>query len=263
MKSDGFVTIERPLLEALVERETLEIAEVELFKRVAEWATKESKKQGIVAHGQEKRRIIGERIVKAIRFPVMKQEEFVSVVIDSKILTYDEVGNVFKYLNSVQSPFVGFPVTKRSGPSSKLMRCRRFNLMQFGWKNLDREHSIVFSVDGDILFHGVNLFGSKDNTYSVNLELFAITGMYFLMRRSTRNFNIPPPPPGKPRAFELRRLDRSNSRPLGPKWCSNAPPYRRICLSNAPPKEQSLSAPVMSYYKNHNVNESDNVNQQV
>ena len=32
VKSDGFATIERPLLEALVERDTLEIAEVELFK---------------------------------------------------------------------------------------------------------------------------------------------------------------------------------------------------------------------------------------
>ena len=33
--------------------------------------------------------------------------------------------------------------------------------------------------------------------------------------------------------------------PLGPKWCSNALPYRGICLSNAPPKEQSSSTPVI------------------
>ena len=104
LKSDGFATIERPLLEALVERETLEIAEVELFKGVVQWATEESKKRGIVADGQEKRRIIGERIVKALRFPIMKQEEFASVAIDSKILTYDEVAAVIKYLSSVQTP---------------------------------------------------------------------------------------------------------------------------------------------------------------
>jgi len=30
-----------------------------------------------------------------------------------------------------------------------------------------------------------------------------------------------------------------------PKWCSNALPYRRISLSNAPPKEHSSSVPVV------------------
>ena len=175
LKSDGFATIERPLLEALVERETLEIEEVELFKGVVEWATKESEKRGIVADGQEKRRILGERIVKAIRFPVMKQEEFVSVVIESKILTYDEVDNVIKHLSSVQSPCLGFPETKRSGRSSELIRCRRFNSVKFGWKNSHQpEQRIVFKVDRDLLFQGVNMFGSKDNTYSVYLALSSI-----------------------------------------------------------------------------------------
>ena len=84
VKSDGFATIERPLLEALFERDTLNISEVKLFKGVLECATKESEKGGIVADGQEKRRIIGERIVKALHFPVIKQEEFATVVIDKK-----------------------------------------------------------------------------------------------------------------------------------------------------------------------------------
>ena len=115
----------------------------------------------------------------------MRLEEFASVVIDSKILTYDEVGNVIKYLSSVQSPCVGFPVTKRSGPSNKfIIRCRRFNSVKFGWKYLDRQHRLAFSVDDDILFHGVNLFGSKDSIYSVNLELFS--GMYWKKVLATR-----------------------------------------------------------------------------
>ena len=84
VKSDGFATLERPLLEALVERDTLDIPEVELFKGVVEWATNESEKRGIVSDGQEKRRILGERIVKALRFPVMSLEEFSSVVVDSR-----------------------------------------------------------------------------------------------------------------------------------------------------------------------------------
>ena len=55
----------------------------------------------------------------------------------------------------------------------------------------------------------------------------------------------PPPPPGKPRAFELLKIGSFKFPPLGPKWCSNALPYCQICLSNAPPKEQWSSAPVI------------------
>ena len=173
LKSDGFTTIERPLLEGLVERETLEIAEVKLFKGVVEWATKESEKRGIVADGQEKRRILGERIVKAIRFPVMSLEEFASVVVDSKILTYDEVADVIKCLGSVQKSSAVFPVIKRSGPSNKLLRCRRFDTVEFGWSN--GSPKLNFSVDSNIQFHGVHLFGSKENSYTVTLKLLSGT----------------------------------------------------------------------------------------
>ena len=37
--------------------------------------------------GQQIRRILGERIIQAIWFPVMQLDEFISVVRDSKILT--------------------------------------------------------------------------------------------------------------------------------------------------------------------------------
>ena len=152
----------------VVERDTLDIAEVELFKGVVEWATKETEKRGIVADAQEMRKTIGERIIKSIRFPVMKQEEFASVVLDTKILTYDEVTDIIKLFNSVTS----FPASKRSGPFGGLMRCPRFtcNAVKFGWINEQTEF-LCFLVDRDILFHGVNLFGSKNNTYSVTLEL--------------------------------------------------------------------------------------------
>ena len=54
----------------------------------------------------------------------------------------------------------------------------------------------------------------------------------------------PPPSRAKPAHLNFWRLDRSNSRPLEPKWCSNALPYHRICLSY-PTKEQSSSAPAV------------------
>ena len=175
VKSDGFATIERPLLEALVERDTLDIAEVELFKVVVEWVTKKSNKRGIVADGQEKRRILGERIVEAIRFPVMSLGEFASIVVDSKILTYDEVADVIKCFGLVQSSSVAFSAIKRSGPSNKLERCCRFDAVQFGWTN--GSPTLKFSVDNNIHFHGVHLFGNKDSSYTVTLTLSLSTSV--------------------------------------------------------------------------------------
>ena len=45
VKSEGFETIERSLLEAIVARDTLTIKEVALFKAVDGWATKQCEKQ--------------------------------------------------------------------------------------------------------------------------------------------------------------------------------------------------------------------------
>ena len=96
---------------AVVERDSLNIAEVDLFKGVVEWATKEAEKRDIVADGREKRRILGDQIVKVIGFPVTKQEEFASVVLDSKILTSVEVNHVTESNSSVQrnALFWNFP----------------------------------------------------------------------------------------------------------------------------------------------------------
>ena len=133
LKSDTFVTIERSLLEALVQRDTLSIAEVELFKGVIRWATKQSQRQGIVADGPQMRKILGQRIVKAIRFPLMTQEEFNSVVLKSKILVLGEV--MFKAnINLVENLPVGFPATKRSGP-----RCSGSSSVKFGLINSEKK----------------------------------------------------------------------------------------------------------------------------
>ena len=50
VKSNGFATIERSLLEALVARDTLSIEEVHLFQAVDLWATKQCEKQGVAVH---------------------------------------------------------------------------------------------------------------------------------------------------------------------------------------------------------------------
>ena len=168
VKSDGFATIERSVLEELVEKDSLNIREVELFKAVDCWAGKECKKQGLRAEGSVKRRILGERIVKGIRFPVMEQKEFADIVLDSNILTQRETHSLMKYFSSVLKTPVGFSEAVRVG---QLKKISRFELFAFGWAYSASANSIGIKVDKDITLHAVRLFGSENSEYSVSLTV--------------------------------------------------------------------------------------------
>ncbi|XP_068677733.1 BTB/POZ domain-containing protein 6-like [Montipora foliosa] len=173
VKSERFALIDRPLLEELVERDTLDISEVELFEGVVQWANKKVARRGIVADGREKRSIIGDRIIKAIRFPIMKQDEFATVVMDSKILSYDEVSSLIKHFSAVESSSMEFSVSKRSRTQATclLKRCSKHSSVKFGRKRLGFKNSGYLSVDRNIELYGVNLFGSKDAVYSVEVSI--------------------------------------------------------------------------------------------
>jgi len=154
VKSDRFAAIERYLLEAVIIRDTLTIEEIELFKSVDLWATKQCEKQGLTADGPTKRKILGEEVIEGIRYPTMKQEDSASVVLDSEILRQEEIISIVKYLNSVLKIPVGFPEIKRSGFGRNIQRCCRFGSFSTG--NVSRYYSeridaIGFSVNAKML----------------------------------------------------------------------------------------------------------------
>lgn len=124
--------------------------------------------------GGQKRRVLGENLVKALRFPTMEQEAFASVVLDSKILTLDEIVGIIKCLSSVSNFPVIFPERKRCG---LIQRCNRFGSTSHVWNYAAFKDAIRFSVDKDIVLHGVCLFGSENNTYSVHLEVMDSIGV--------------------------------------------------------------------------------------
>ena len=168
VKSEGFVTVERSALEELVEKNSLNIKEVELFKAIDCWAEKECEKQGLVAEGSVKRRVLGERVVQGIRFPVMEEREFADFVLDSEILTPRETNRLFKYFNSVLNDPVGFPDAKRAGHK---LEVSRFRSLGRGWGSHYPDY-IYFEVDKDIHLHAIQLFGRDTGEYSVTLEVF-------------------------------------------------------------------------------------------
>ena len=111
--SDGFEKTERSLLEAIVARDSLSIEEVALFQAADRWTTKQCEKQGFEADGQLKRRILGEEIIKSIRFPIMSAKEFADVVLDTHILHLNEIAQLFKFFNSSSSSPLMFSKTPR------------------------------------------------------------------------------------------------------------------------------------------------------
>ena len=172
VKSDGFTTIELCLLEAIVSRDTLTINEIDLFKAVDLWATKKCEKQGLEANGEVKRRVLDEKVVKAIRFPVMELRDFSAVVLNAKILTLDEVTRLVQFFTSSQATEVGFPATSRGAPTKQIGTWCRFEIFDFtAWGCHGLSDFLVFSVNKEISLHGLCLFGSDNYFYSVDLKI--------------------------------------------------------------------------------------------
>ena len=183
VKSEGFAAIERSLLEAVVIRDTLHIKEVNLFQAVDLWATKECARKDLKANGKLKRRILGEQIITAIRFPVMKQEEFAAVVLDKNILTEDELVTFFQFFSSLLATPLGFSDTRRSG-NFDICRCGRFeSVVADGWGYTGKIDFLVFAVDKDIVLHGLCLFGNEDKDYTVRLEVKDTSNNLYLVSK--------------------------------------------------------------------------------
>ena len=177
--SDEFVTVERSLVETTVKKDVLNVREVELFKAVDRWAIEQSKRQGTTPDGESKRRIIGEDIVKAIRFPLMSEKEFASVVIESDILTLGEAGDIMRYFSDLSTfslPFIQAPRIPRID-ASLIHECQRFLALsppdKFRWEFAygGSPDCITFTVNKSIMLHGVQHFGSKGGSYAVSTNV--------------------------------------------------------------------------------------------
>ncbi|XP_078379156.1 BTB/POZ domain-containing protein 6-like isoform X2 [Oculina patagonica] len=172
LKSNEFLSIERSFLGQLVERNTLSIREVELFKAVDCWAKEECKRQQLKANGSTKRQVLGEQIVKNIRFPIMKQIEFKDVVLPSKILTRKETRMLMTHFSSPLSPADGFLDVHRVG---SLLRCCRFKSFaphgSIIENDPDEDDWFTLKVNKDIILYGISLLGKDGGSYSVTLKI--------------------------------------------------------------------------------------------
>lgn len=94
------------LLVSLLKGDTLQVEEIEIFKPVNRWAGDICEKRELLPSGKVKRKIIGETILKLIRFPLMTQEDFAKHVPHTNILTVTEVNQLFMYFTLNRKPGV-------------------------------------------------------------------------------------------------------------------------------------------------------------
>ena len=184
VNSDEFVTLERSLVETVVKMEKLYIKEMELFKAVDRWVTKEIERQGLTPDSNIKRQVLGEDIVKAIRFPLMSQKEFASVVPDCNILSIKEVVDMMKYYSGVLTTPLSFTGLSRFGP---LQKCRRFINTNEPNKNYQKpkNYRITVSTSKHIFLHGVQLFGREHGSYTADVNVAEdIISSYTLTKQS-------------------------------------------------------------------------------
>ena len=120
----------------------------------------------------------------------MKLEDFSSLVQDSNILTKEEIVSVINCLGSVTSFPVGFIKTKRGGYQfdGDVQQCCRFGSSSAsGWNYSGCDvDAISFTVNKDVVLHGVCLFGSENNTYSVKLDVMDSNSKSIVVSKSER-----------------------------------------------------------------------------
>ena len=172
--SDEFVTLERSLVESVVKKKILNVKEAELFLAVDRWATQEIQRQGLSPDGETKRRIIGEELLNAIRFPLMSQKEFLAVVPDSNILTTKEIVDLMKHYNGMLTWPLQFSASPRTRGVCTCHRFLSFSEPHSFWITKvfrGKSDRICFTVNKDIHLIGVEHFGCKGGIYTIRTQL--------------------------------------------------------------------------------------------
>ena len=196
LKSSEFLAIERSLLQEIVGRDTMNIREVELFRGVDRWAEQECKRLKQDASGPVKRQILGEQIIRELRFPVMEQSEFMDVVVHTAILTQEEMSDIImKFLNPTVTPLHGFLETEREGPPLRCCRYHDFVQIVSCSNDPDTFHPVEITVDKDILLHGISIFADETDLYAtfsvtVNVHLGSDPSYDSLILSQTGTFDV-------------------------------------------------------------------------
>ena len=122
LESEEFLEVDKMDLIELVKRDTLNIKEIDLFVAINRWAENECKKLKFEAHGKQRRQILGEQILKNLRYPVMEENEFCDIVCNTELLSLSETRELLNYFSERSLPVRFMQTVRQYDPSTE----RRF-----------------------------------------------------------------------------------------------------------------------------------------
>ena len=184
INSDAFCSIGSQTLNALLKKESLTVAEVELFKAVLKWVDSECARQGInIAEDKTaRRRVLGDSVCE-IRFLQMSLEDFTKYVSSTGILTEAEVISIYQKFGGLHVADLKWKEQKKRRPY--IVDFSRFdvaNALRSDWGYYgSKADALALTVNKAVLFHGVRLFGdTKGSQYEVKFKVKDenVTGTY-------------------------------------------------------------------------------------
>lgn len=177
LESEAFLELDSETLSLLVQRNTISVKEIQMFKAVHQWSESECVRRAIEADTENKR-AVASQAMKFIRFPLMSPLEFADEVARSGLLSYEETTNVFLYFFSsheTELQFSKVPRTPRETLTKKTLRCSRFkSCCGSDWFCDTRKcDAIKFMVDKPLYVKGVAVYGASkmEGEYKTCVEL--------------------------------------------------------------------------------------------
>ena len=178
VNSASFENIDKELLLEFVERDTLSVKEVDLFKAVQRWAVSECQRRRVKDCGNRKREVLG-KALELIRFPLMSQEEFADIVLSADVLNLEEVVAMFRYFSMriIHTNELMFSNKQRSQEFEcrkvRMLQCNRFVRLGVSWGyGTFGPDAIIFSTNSPIVFWGFRLFGNQNSQYTSKIKVY-------------------------------------------------------------------------------------------
>lgn len=181
-ESPTFVDIDEETLKLILERETLNVKELNIYEACLKWAEHECERQNLDSTNPKNKRKVLDKIIYLIRFATMELSEFANGPAQDNVLTAEESNTLFLYFtakNHSNNSIDKFNLKKRRG--LELYVCNRFQSSknhQSQWRYRDHKcDSIQFSVCRKLFLAGLGLYGSYsvrgvyEGVYEVKMEL--------------------------------------------------------------------------------------------
>ena len=184
INSEAFCRIGLHIISALLKREYLTVAEVDLFKVVLKWVDSECARQGITNIDENKtaRRRILDDSVYDIRFLDMSLEDFTKYVSSTGILTETEIISIFQKFGGLEVANLKWKKQESRGSQKSFSRFEAGDVLKNAWGyDPGNSDALTLTVNKAVLFHGVRLFGDPNGSqYKVKFKVKneKVTGSY-------------------------------------------------------------------------------------